>query len=73
MLGWILVIVLVVAIFNADKLPELRKTLEAKTQEGLEAVKKGQKKAQEKIAQVKEKAKKEKIKEESKKENEPTE
>ncbi|MBQ7303387.1 MAG: hypothetical protein IJW75_00510 [Alphaproteobacteria bacterium] len=70
MLGWILVIVLVVAIFNADKLPELRKTLEAKTQEGLEAVKKGQKIAQEKIAQVKEKAKKEN-KETAKKEDEP--
>ena len=62
MFSWILVIIIVVAIFNADKLPELRKALEAKTKEGVEAVKKGQQMAQEKIAQVKEKAKKEEAK-----------
>ena len=36
MFSWILVIIIVVAIFNADKLPELRKALEAKTKEGVE-------------------------------------
>jgi len=60
MLSWLLVIILVVAIFNADKLPELKNAIEAKAKEGVEAVKKGQQKAQEKLAQVKEtKAKKE--------------
>ena len=63
MLGWLIVIIVVVAIFNADKLPDLKKAIEAKTKEGVEAVKKGQQKAQEKIAQVKEaKAKKENAK-----------
>ncbi|MBQ8870954.1 MAG: hypothetical protein IJ019_06230 [Alphaproteobacteria bacterium] len=63
MLGWLLVIILVVAIFNADKLPDLKKLIETKTKEGVEAVKKGQQKAQEKLAQVKEaKAKKEESK-----------
>ena len=59
MLGWLLVIILVVAIFNADKLPDLKKKIEAKTKEGVEAVKKSQKMAQEKLAQAKSKAKKE--------------
>ncbi len=60
MLSWLLVIILVVAIFNADKLPELKNAIETKAKEGVEAVKKGQQKAQEKLAQVKEtKAKKE--------------
>ena len=54
MFSWLLVIILVVVIFNADKLPEWKKTIEAKTKEGVEAVKKGQQKAQEKLAQVKE-------------------
>ncbi len=54
MFSWLLVIILVVAIFNADKLPDLKKAIEAKTKEGVEAVKKGQQKAQEKLAQVKE-------------------
>ena len=59
MLGWLVVIIVVVAIFNADKLPDLKKAIEAKTKEGVEAMKKGQQKAQEKLAQVKEaKAKK---------------
>ena len=63
MLGWLIVIIVVVAIFNADKLPDLKKAIEAKTKEGVEAAKKGQQKAQEKIAQVKEaKAKKENAK-----------
>ena len=54
MFSWLLVIILVVVIFNADKLPDLKKAIEAKTKEGVEAVKKGQQKAQEKLAQVKE-------------------
>ena len=54
MFSWLLVIILVVVIFNADKLPEWKKAIEAKTKEGVEAVKKGQQKAQEKLAQVKE-------------------
>ena len=71
MLGWLIVIIVVVAIFNADKLPDLKKAIEAKTKEGVEAVKKGQQKAQEKIAQVKEaKAKKENAKKENAKKDE---
>lgn len=71
MFGWLLVIILVIAIFNADKLPDLKKAIEAKTKEGVEAVKKGQQKAQEKLAQVKEtKAKKEEPKKSDKKEEE---
>ena len=67
MFSWLLVIILVVAIFNADKLPDLKKAIEAKTKEGVEAVKKGQQKAQEKLAQVKEaKTKKAETKEETK-------
>ena len=31
MLGWLVVIIVVVAIFNADKLPDLKKAIEAKT------------------------------------------
>lgn len=53
MLGWLVVILVVVAIFNADKLPQIKSTIEAKTKEGVEAVKKGAKKAEEKIAQAK--------------------
>ena len=61
----LLVIILVVAIFNADKLPDLKKAIETKTKEGVEAIKKGQQKAQEKLAQVKEaKVKKEEKKDE---------
>lgn len=53
MLGWLVVILAVVVIFNADKLPQIKSTIEAKTKEGVEAVKKGAKKAEEKIAQAK--------------------
>ena len=53
MFGWLIVILAVVVIFNADKLPQIKSTIEAKTKEGVEAVKKGAKKAEEKIAQAK--------------------
>lgn len=53
MFGWLIVILVVVAIFNADKLPQIKSTIEAKTKEGVEAVKKSAKKAEEKIAQAK--------------------
>lgn len=53
MLSWLVIIIAVVIIFNADKLPQWKKTLEEKTKEGVNAVKKGQKIAQEKISQAK--------------------
>lgn len=53
MFGWLIVILAVVVIFNADKLPQIKSTIEAKTKEGVEAVKKSAKKAEEKIAQTK--------------------
>ena len=53
MFSWLLVIILVVVIFNADKLPEWKKAIEAKTKEGVEAVKKGQQKAQETLRSAK--------------------
>ena len=46
--SWILVILAVVAIFEADKMPQIKSAIEAKTKEGVEAVKKGAKKAEEK-------------------------
>lgn len=52
--GWFLVVVLVAAVFSADRLPELKKLLESKTKEGLDAVKKGTKNVEEKIAKIKE-------------------
>lgn len=51
--GWLLVVVLVVAIFSADRLPELKKFLESKTKDGLNAVKQGTKNDEEKIAKMK--------------------
>lgn len=51
--GWFLVIVLVVAVFSADRLPDLKKLIESKTKEGLDAVKKGTKSVEEKIAKAK--------------------
>lgn len=53
MFAWILVILVVVAIFEAHRMPELKSAIEAKTKEGVEAVKKGAKKAEEKIAKAK--------------------
>lgn len=51
--GWFLVVVLVVAIFSADRLPELKKFIESKTKESVDAVKKGTKNVEEKIAKAK--------------------
>ena len=51
--SWVLVIVLVVAIFSADKLPDLKKFIEKSTKDGLEAAKKGAKNVEEKIAKAK--------------------
>ncbi len=61
--SWVLVIVLVVVIFQADKLPELKKFLEKSAKGGLDAAKKGAKNVEEKIAKVK--AEKEKKKDDS--------
>lgn len=47
--SWVLVILIVVAIFSADRLPELKKYAE----EGFEALKKGKKNVEEKIAKAK--------------------
>ena len=47
--SWVLVILIVVAIFSADRLPELKKLAE----EGFEALKKGKKSVEEKIAKAK--------------------
>ncbi len=51
--GWFLVIVLVVAIFSADRLPELKQFFEKMSKEGIDAVKKGTKTVEEKIAKAK--------------------
>lgn len=52
-MGWFLTIVLVLAIFNAEKLPALRQILEEKFKTSLEAAKEGSKLAKDKIKQVK--------------------
>ncbi len=51
--SWVLVIVLVVAIFSADRLPDLKKFIEKSTKDGLEAAIKGAKNVEEKIAKAK--------------------
>lgn len=51
--GWFLAIVLVLAIFNAERLPELRQLLEQKFKTSLDAAKEGSKMAKDKIKQVK--------------------
>lgn len=51
--SWLLVVIIVVAIFSADRLPELKKYLETLSKEGVDAAKKGSKTMQEKIAKVK--------------------
>lgn len=66
--SWVLVFIVVVAIFSADRLPELREFLQKMSKEGAEAVKKGKKELEGKIAQVKaakEKKAKEKAAEEA--------
>lgn len=52
-MGWFLTIVLVLAIFNAEKLPALRMLLEQKLKTSLDAAKEGSKIAKDKIKQVK--------------------
>lgn len=51
--SWVLVFIVVVAIFSADRLPELREFLQKMSKEGAEAVKKGKKELEGKIAQAK--------------------
>ena len=51
--GWFLVLVVVAAIFNAEKLPALREFLEEKLKDSMEKAKEGSKLAKDKIKQVK--------------------
>ena len=51
--GWFLVLIVVMAIFNAEKLPELRRILEEKMKGSVEAAKEGAKLANDKIKKVK--------------------
>lgn len=52
-MGWFLTIVLVLAIFNAEKLPALRRLLEEKLKTSMDAAKEGSKIAKDKLKQVK--------------------
>ncbi len=52
-LGWFLVFIAVLAVFNAEKLPAIRQMLENKFKDSLEAAKEGSKVAKDKIKQVK--------------------
>lgn len=52
-LGWFIVFVGVLAIFNAEKLPAIRKMLEEKFKDSVDAAKEGSKAAQAKLKQVK--------------------
>lgn len=52
-MGWFLTIVLVLAIFNAEKLPMLKLLIEEKFKTSLDAAKKGSELAKGKIKQVK--------------------
>ncbi len=66
--SWVLVVIVVVAIFSADRLPELREYVKKISKEGADAVKKGKKEIEGKIAQAKaakEKKDKEKAAEEA--------
>ena len=51
--GWFLVIVAVIAILNAEKLPAWRKMLEEKLKDSVEAAKVGAEKAKTKMEKVK--------------------
>lgn len=51
--GWFLVIVGVLAVFNAEKLPALRQMLEEKFKDSLDAAKEGSKTMKDKIEKVK--------------------
>ena len=52
-MGWFLTFLLVAAIFNAEKLPALRKMLEEKFKDSVDAAKEGSKIAKTKIKKVK--------------------
>lgn len=52
-MGWFLTFLLVLAIFNAEKLPALREKLEEKIKNSVDAAKEGSKLASNKIKQVK--------------------
>lgn len=54
MLSWIVVIIAVLAIFNAEKLPALRQMMEEKFKDSVVAAKEGSKVAKSKIKKVKE-------------------
>lgn len=73
--GWFLVIVVVLAILNAEKLPALRKMLEEKLKDSIEAAKVSAEKAKTKIEKVKSDidAKKNSVKEKEAEENSPEE
>jgi len=64
MLGWLLVIVLVVVIFSAHKLPALKEDLKGLSEKGLNMAKKGKEKAEAKIAEAKKKKEEKAAKEE---------
>ena len=51
--GWFLAFVLVLAVFNAEKLPALKQMLEEKFKDSVDAAKEGSKIAQAKIKQAK--------------------
>lgn len=53
MLEWLLVIIFVVVIFSAHKLPALKGDLKELADKGLEVAKKGKERAEAKIAEVK--------------------
>ena len=52
-MGWFIVFVGVLAIFNAEKLPAIKKMLEEKFKDSVDAAKEGSKAAQAKLKQVK--------------------
>lgn len=60
--SWFLIVVAIVAVFNAHRLPEFKQSLEELSKDGLDAVKKGTKAAQDKIVQMKNKEKQNKNK-----------
>ncbi len=60
MFGWLLVIILVAAIFSAHKLPAFKEELKNLADKGIEAAKNSKEKAEKKIAEAKKNHKKEK-------------
>lgn len=69
MLGWLLVIVCVILIFQAHKLPSFKNDLKNLADKGMEAAKKGKEKTEQKLAELKEKAEKKEAPKEENKEN----